>query len=141
MVLSNTSHYVTSWDRISYRLLPQLPDFVTIASTNGTPYNKNKCFVFVNRYRMAFHETLLCKHRTDRNSFQYSRRETTMSTCARPNNKSSFYKESRILSSKVDFVKDESPFCVETKIDENTIYYFPNGDHSNLKNDHDTLNT
>ncbi|XP_046970955.1 neuropeptides capa receptor-like [Vanessa cardui] len=101
------------------------------ATVNPILYN-----VMSARYRMAFHETLLCKHGADRNSFEYSRRETTMSTYVKP--KSSFYQEPRIPSSKVDFVKDDSPFCIETKIDEKTIFYFPNGDNKNIQDDNRT---
>ncbi|XP_034836675.2 neuropeptides capa receptor-like [Maniola hyperantus] len=102
------------------------------ATVNPILYN-----VMSARYRMAFHETLLCKH-PDRNNFDYTRRETTMSSTYR--NKSSFYREpssqtTRISTSKVDYVKDESPFSIEAKIDENTIFYFPNGEenHNNCE--------
>ncbi|CAH2240351.1 jg17347 [Pararge aegeria aegeria] len=109
------------------------------ATVNPILYN-----VMSARYRMAFHETLLCKHRPDRSNFDYTRRETTMSSTYR--NRSSFYKEpmsqtTRISTSKVDYVKDESPFSIETKIDENTIFYFPNGtDHVQEANHNDCHN-
>ncbi|CAH0719042.1 unnamed protein product, partial [Brenthis ino] len=91
------------------------------ATVNPILYN-----VMSARYRMAFHETLLCRH-TERQRFDI-RRETTMSTYVRPRTNS--YKEN-IPPRKVDFVKDDSPFSIETKIDENTIFYYPNGDNTN----------
>ncbi|XP_052744597.1 neuropeptides capa receptor-like [Bicyclus anynana] len=94
------------------------------ATVNPILYN-----VMSARYRMAFHETLLCRH-GPRTNYDFARRNTTMSSTYR--HKSSFYKDpmsqsTRISTSKVDFVKDESPFSIETKIDDNTMFYFPNG--------------
>lgn len=85
---------------------------------------------------MAFHETLLCRH-PERNRFD-NRREATMSTYVRA--RSSSCKDSVIPPRKVDFVKDGTPYCIETKIDENTIFYFPNGDNSNYMENHTTEN-
>nr|XP_032523158.1 neuropeptides capa receptor-like [Danaus plexippus plexippus] len=98
------------------------------ATVNPILYN-----VMSARYRLAFRETLLCRHQPDRNSFDRIRRETTLSTCARP--KSSFYSEQRLPTSKVDFVKDK-PFCIETEIDDKTIFYYPNVNNA-LQDNHD----
>ncbi|XP_032523099.2 neuropeptides capa receptor-like [Danaus plexippus] len=98
------------------------------ATVNPILYN-----VMSARYRLAFQETLLCRHQPDRNSFDRIRRETTLSTCARP--KSSFYSEQRLPTSKVDFVKDK-PFCIETEIDDKTIFYYPNVNNA-LQDNHD----
>ncbi|CAK1542565.1 unnamed protein product [Leptosia nina] len=89
------------------------------ATVNPILYN-----VMSARYRLAFKETLFCRKVSRRSStFEQSRRETTMSSMTKV--KTSFYRESR--HGKVDFVKDDhGPFCIETKVDEEVIFYYTN---------------
>ncbi|XP_041969675.1 neuropeptides capa receptor-like isoform X1 [Aricia agestis] len=85
------------------------------ATVNPILYN-----VMSARYRMAFHDTLLCASRQP--GFRARPRDNTMSTTLP---RSSFFKDNRKPTSKVDYVKDEpTPFCIETKFDETTIVFF-----------------
>ncbi|XP_045484639.1 neuropeptides capa receptor-like [Pieris rapae] len=89
------------------------------ATVNPILYN-----VMSARYRLAFKETLFCRKVSRRGSgFNQSRRETTMSSLTKV--KASFCRDTR--HGKIDFEKnDHGPFCIETKVDEEVIFCYPN---------------
>lgn len=83
--------------------------------------------IFGSSYRMAFHQTLLCRHDVTHNNFERTA-PTTVTNSLRA--RSSFYNmDSKISSGKVNFVKNEPmPFCIDSNIKDCSIMYIPNGE-------------
>ncbi|XP_072945542.1 neuropeptides capa receptor-like [Epargyreus clarus] len=104
------------------------------ATVNPILYN-----VMSARYRLAFHETLLCRKVRRSGSrtinFDHTRRDNTPLSSI-TNNKSSFCaRETRVHTSKVDYVKEPAPFCIEDA--SNGSFYY--GDKKNhLHHDEDS---
>ncbi|CAH2055737.1 unnamed protein product, partial [Iphiclides podalirius] len=95
------------------------------ATVNPILYN-----VMSARYRMAFHETLLCRKVMRQGSRNYNldntcRDTVEFSTYSRNRHRSRDPRGS-ISVSKVDFIKEPSPFCVgeAIKVAETAAYYF-----------------